>query len=407
MLPAPWEACYDESTGYYYYWNKTTNEVQWYPPTVTVPPPPPPPPPPTELEEKEVTIDSPLPVVEKQENDENIGPETEDLCQEDKESPGNDLEKEDAEDNEISVTVKVETDCQDSVHEKEESPDNDKKNEGENIIEREEENDEMSTVDREKEKDKELMNQIKEKIRRKKEEKLMKEKEELSALKQQQQKEDMLREKLIQKKKEREEKKESPPRVAKSLKHEKSPIADKKIVDIRSKSSEEDQDDKDEGENDVQVLNESKTEEDFSLDMFAEEINNSPKDVLGEKGEGQKSQEHHELPETKVMVKELETKAEDMETATESPLENKEVKGSWRIVDSVYDEDDDEEEDDEVKDESESENNSSSDSEGSEKSAEEMEDYANMLLEGKIFFSYFFLPSIKIKILIMFGALNK
>ena len=74
-----------------------------------------------------------------------------------------------------------------------------------------------------------------------------------------------------------------------------------------------------------------------------------------------------------------------METVTESPLENKEVKGSWRIVDSVYDEDDDEE-DDEIKDESESENNSSTDSEGSEKSVSEMEDYANMLLEGKMFF---------------------
>lgn len=385
MLPAPWEACYDESTGYYYYWNKTTNEVQWYPPTVTVPPPPPPPPPPTEPEEEEVPIDSPLPLAEKQENDENIEPKTDDVCQEAKESPENELKTEDAEDSEVSVTVKVGTESQDSVHEKEDSPDEDKKNEKESIIEREEENDGISSVDREKEKDKELMNQIKEKIRRKKEEKLMKEKEELSALKQQQQqKEDMLREKLIQKKKEREEKKESPPLVAKSLKREKSPIADKKIVDIKSKSSEEDQDDQDEGENDVQVLNDSKTEEDFSLDMFAEEINNSPKDVLGEKGEGRKSQDHLELPETKV-TKEIETKTEDLETVTESPLENKEVKGSWRIVDSVYDEDGDEE-DDEIKDGSESENNSSTDCEGSEKSVSEMEDYANMLLEGKMFF---------------------
>jgi len=56
LLPQPWEAAYDESTGYYYYWNTITNEVQWYPPVATLPPPPPPEPLPPEPIEKEKKV---------------------------------------------------------------------------------------------------------------------------------------------------------------------------------------------------------------------------------------------------------------------------------------------------------------------------------------------------------------
>ena len=50
LLPEPWQAVLDESSGYHYYWNCETNEVQWEPPPATavqgclLPEPPPPPP---------------------------------------------------------------------------------------------------------------------------------------------------------------------------------------------------------------------------------------------------------------------------------------------------------------------------------------------------------------------------
>ena len=49
LLPAPWQAVLDESSGYHYYWNCETNEVQWEPPPAPavqgcpLPEPPPPP----------------------------------------------------------------------------------------------------------------------------------------------------------------------------------------------------------------------------------------------------------------------------------------------------------------------------------------------------------------------------
>eukprot|EP00794_Sanderia_malayensis_P018069 gene18069-19878_t len=36
LLPEPWQAVHDESSGYHYYWNCETNEVQWIPPPALV-----------------------------------------------------------------------------------------------------------------------------------------------------------------------------------------------------------------------------------------------------------------------------------------------------------------------------------------------------------------------------------
>lgn len=163
LLPENWQACLDDATQCYYYWNTVTNEVQWYPPIATIPPPPPPP------------------------SNDDIAVEVEETSTGDNsseiEEPENEVVKND---NASTKNAKRE--------EKVESP-----------IEEE-------SPALKKEKDKELMNQIKERIKRKKEEKLKKEQEDKKKLEKvgedvnnmQKEKEETLREKLIKKKLERE-----------------------------------------------------------------------------------------------------------------------------------------------------------------------------------------------------------
>ena len=363
--------------------------MQWYPPSVTVPLPPPPPPPPTTT--TTTTTESQLEPSDKVEAPKS--PLTTDEVKQEEKSKIMTLEIEEEvvvvdighkakpegsshSKSENSLNISPKSDEEKRLKEAAEKPGElrevsksngkiQEKSKDNNIINKGEEKDKIDKgteeimIDKEKEKDKELMNKIKEKIRRKKEEKLLKEKEEFDAFQQkQQEKEDQLREKLIQKKLERE----------KVLKQEKSPSAEKECF---SKAETDDS----------QVFNETKSEENFSLDIFAEEVHNTQTES-DEKGSGKKTLSKKQDEKEEKLVSETDAKpmehvTDNANVALESPVgtpDSREMKGSWRIVDSVYDDDN-----------SDSEGDDSKASLASEKSAaEEMEDYANMLLEGVI-----------------------
>ena len=261
--------------------------MQWYPPVTTIPPPPPPPSN-DEVEEASTTESSPK-----------------------KEETENDIVKDSEPTNIDSTCIKSEEKVETPIEE--ESP------------------------ALQKEKDKELMNQIKERIKRKKEEKLKKEQgdkkksekggEDVSKI--QKEKEETLREKLIKKKLERETKTDSK-----------------------------------QNENDIEPWN------DFSVDIFAT-------GTSGSKRERKDSDTKHDkvLPSKENRLSQSKISQSDFTTST----------NTLRLIDAGYGDDDGDDEDDEEEKNNEEKKNVPQDTmsiQKSEKSTENNDNYADMLLEG-------------------------
>lgn len=328
LLPENWQACYDDRTMCYYYWNMVTNEVQWYPPVATIPPPPPSPPP------------SP-PEIEETSNQKAGDTAVEDIVVIGAPEPANGVEK-----------------TSEDINKKEKS------SEAENGSD--EENPSSS-----KTKDKELMSQIKERIRKKKEEKLKKgieekqRQDEEDLEKKQQEKEETLRERLIRKKLERE-----------------------KSVDNNTLTNEES----------ATTALDASREEPFVVDIFAIETNKAnkmnAKELVSPEGEGKL-----DTVVVEEVKKEDTVKGNSGKEAVVTMEPSVESKGGWRIIDAMYDDDDDddnesggEEEDGRETDVNSKKENKAlmkeSDTEEVGKKGEEMDDYAEMLLEGQ--FSPFF-----------------
>jgi len=208
-----------------------------------------------------------------------------------------------------------------------------------------------------KEKDKELMSQIKERIQRKKEEKLRKEKEEKEKNEKeaftnkniQQEKEDNLREKLIQKKLEREKRSES-----------------------------------DELENSLDTSRDS-----FSLDIFAtSEERKSRKRKSSESKDNSSNEKNDDNTLKSPAEKENKTIVETNTTCTTETAPK-----NWRFIDAGYGEDDDDDDDDEEdvdgvhdkdsKEEVQLEVKAKDSNDDTSKTKEEnVDNYAEMLLEG-------------------------
>lgn len=352
LLPAPWQACYDDSTAYYYYWNTETNEVQWYPPVSTLSTVPPPPPP------------------ETQDNTLELQPQKVENNSENNEILSNKPQNDDVKPNSAANVKSVGTlDIEDSNNVTSEVSTNQQID-----IPSEDETKKQTSKDE----DRMLMNQIKEKIRRKKEEKMLKEKveQEKAAKKLEEknakEKEELLREKLIKKKLEREK------TVSPEIKDETETEIEHEVGQVANKST--------------------KSDEGFALDIFAsedanasdkiEKTENIEKDTkMAEVVDSIENQSEIEQPQTVEKHSDRETTPQKESEKTGGEAVTKEPKVGWRIIDAVYDDDEDDDNDKDSETNEGDGSNSEMEIEKSEENAKsvvEIDDYAEMLLEGAI-----------------------
>lgn len=353
MLPAPWQACYDDSTAYYYYWNTETNEVQWYPPVSTLSTVPPPPPP------------------ETQDNTLELQPQKVENNSENNEILSNKPQNDDVKPNSAANVKSVGTlDIEDSNNVTSEVSTNQQID-----IPSEDETKKQTSKDE----DRMLMNQIKEKIRRKKEEKMLKEKVEQEKAakeleeKNAKEKEELLREKLIKKKLEREK------TVSPEIKDETETEIEHEVGQVANKST--------------------KSDEGFALDIFAsedanasdkiEKTENIEKDTkMAEVVDSIENQSEIEQPQTVEKHSDRETTPQKESEKTGGEVVTKEPKVGWRIIDAVYDDDEDDDNDKDSETNEGDGSNSEMEIEKSEENAKsvvEIDDYAEMLLEGEHF----------------------